>query len=74
MHECFPIHSRMETARMKKYKVTEEGKKREVSMERSKAGVKKKKSRWPNYGRAYHPPRTRYAPKLRMNYLNNVHL
>ena len=43
MHECFPKHSSMETARMKYDKETdEEGKKRGVSMERSKAGTKKK--------------------------------
>ena len=48
MHECFPKHSRMGTARMKKDKVTdEEGKKRGVSMERSTAGTKKKKTRRP---------------------------
>ena len=35
MHECFPKHSCMGTAR-------EEGKKRGVSMERSKAGTKKR--------------------------------
>ena len=36
MHECFPKHSRMGTARMKKDKETdEEGKKRGVNMERS---------------------------------------
>ena len=42
MHECFPKHSGMWTARMKCDKVTEEGKKREVSLERSKADRKKK--------------------------------
>ena len=43
MHECFPKHSRMGTARMKKDKETdEEGKNRGVSTERSKAGTKKK--------------------------------
>ena len=42
MHECFPKHLRMGTARMKKDKETdEEGKKRGVSMEKSKAGTKK---------------------------------
>ena len=36
MHECFPKHSRMGTARMKKDKETdEEGKKRGVNTERS---------------------------------------
>ena len=41
MHECFPKHSRMKTARIKKYKETDEvGKKRHVRMERSKAGTK----------------------------------
>ena len=41
MHECFPKHSRMGTARMKwDKKPDEEGKKRGVSMERSKAGTK----------------------------------
>ena len=40
-HECFPTHSRMGTARMKQDKETdEEGKKRGVSVERSKAGTK----------------------------------
>ena len=49
MHECFPKHSRMGAARMKYDKVTEEeGKKKEVSMERSKSGhERKKKSRRP---------------------------
>ena len=42
MHECFPEHSRMGTARMKQDKVTdEEGKKRDVSMEIYKEGTKK---------------------------------
>ena len=43
MHECFPKHLRMETARMKYDKETEGGKKRGVSMEKSKAGRKRKK-------------------------------
>ena len=48
MHECFPTHSRMGTSRMKKNKETgEESKKKGVSMEKSKAGTKKKKSRRP---------------------------
>ena len=39
IQECFPKHSRKGTARMKQDKVTaEDGKKRDVSMERSKAG------------------------------------
>ena len=38
VHECFPKHSCMRTARMNKE--TEEVKKRGVSMERSKAGTK----------------------------------
>ena len=43
MHECFHKHSRTGTARMKKYDETDEdGKKRGLSMERSKAGTKKK--------------------------------
>ena len=38
MHECFPTHSSMGTARMKQDKETdEEGKKRGVSRERSTA-------------------------------------
>ena len=37
MHECFPKHSRMSTARMKE---EEEGKKRGVSTEISLAGTK----------------------------------
>ena len=46
MHECFPKQSRMGTASVKKCKETdEEGKKRVVSMERSKAGTKKKSRR-----------------------------
>ena len=41
MHECFPKHSRMGTARMKLNKETdEEGKKRGASMERTKADMK----------------------------------
>ena len=45
MHECFPKHSCMETARTKLDKDTdEESKKRGVSMERSKVGTKKEKS------------------------------
>ena len=44
MQECFPEHSRMGTARMKYDKETdEEGKKRGVSVERSKAGTKEKR-------------------------------
>ena len=43
MHKCFPIHSCMGTAKMKQDKETdEEGKKRDVSMERSKADAKKR--------------------------------
>ena len=43
MHECFPKQSRMVTAIMKCDKETEqERKKRGVSMERSKAGTKKR--------------------------------
>ena len=43
MQECFPKHSRMGTARTKKDKETDEdGKKRGVSMERSKAGTNKR--------------------------------
>ena len=39
MHECFPKHARMGTARMKSDKETrEEGNKKGVSMEGSKAG------------------------------------
>ena len=41
MHECFPKHLRMGTARMKYGREREEDKKRCVSMERSKAGMKK---------------------------------
>ena len=45
MHECFPKHTRVGTARMKKDKETdEEGKKRDASMERSKASRKEKRS------------------------------
>ena len=41
VYECFPKHSRMGTAIMKKDNETdEEGKKRVVSMERSKVGTK----------------------------------
>ena len=46
MNECFPKHSSMLTARMKKVKETEEDK-RGVSMERSKAGTKEKESQRP---------------------------
>ena len=43
MQECLPKHSRMGTARMKyDTETNEEGKKRGVSMERSKAGMKQK--------------------------------
>ena len=42
MHECFPEHSRMGTARTKSDKETDDdGKKKGVSMERSKAGTNK---------------------------------
>ena len=48
MHECFPKHLRMGTARMKQDNETDEGgKKRGVSMEKCKAGTKKKESRRP---------------------------
>ena len=40
MHECFPKHLRMRTTRMKYDRKREEDK-RFVSMERSKAGMKK---------------------------------
>ena len=44
-HECFRKHSRMGTARMKLYKETdEEVKKTGVSMERSTASTKEKRS------------------------------
>ena len=43
MQECFHKHWRMGTARMKQHKETdEEGKKRGVSIERSKPGTKEK--------------------------------
>ena len=43
MHECFPKHLRMGTARMRENKETDEkGKKRAVCIERTKAGMKKK--------------------------------
>ena len=43
MHESFPKHSRMGTARTKQDKETDEdGKKRGVSMESSKAGTNKR--------------------------------
>ena len=44
MHKCFLTHSHLGTARMKQDKETEEGKKREVRMKISKAGMKKKKN------------------------------
>ena len=43
LHECFPKHSRMGSASILEDKETdEEGKKKGVSIERSKAGTKKK--------------------------------
>ena len=43
MHECFPKHLRMGTSRMKEDKETDEGgRKRGVSMEKSKAGTTEK--------------------------------
>ena len=43
MQECFPKHSLMGNERMKYDKETdEEGKKRDVSMEKSKAGTKER--------------------------------
>ena len=44
MHECFPKNSRMGTARMKQYKETDQECKNGVSMERSKADMKEKRS------------------------------
>ena len=45
MHECFPKHLLMGTARMKLSNVTDEqGWMRGVSMERSKASMKQKRS------------------------------
>ena len=45
MHQYFPKHSCMGTARMKYDKeIDKEGKKRGVGMERSKAGTKEKRS------------------------------
>ena len=43
IHECFPKHFCMGTAKMKSETEREEGEKRGVSMERSKAGTKDKK-------------------------------
>ena len=43
-HECFPKHSCMGTTKMKSETEREEGEKRGVSMERSKAGTKERKS------------------------------
>ena len=52
MHECFPKHSRMGTARTTEDKETdEEGKKRGVSMERSIKRARKKED-----PTAYHNP------------------
>ena len=43
MHECFPKHLRMGTARTKRDKETDEdGKKRGVSMEKAKRGTNKR--------------------------------
>ena len=42
MNECFPKHSRIGIARMKRDKETEESQKSGASMERSKAGMKEK--------------------------------
>ena len=41
MHECFPKHLCMGTARMKQDREREEDKKRCVSMEKCKVGTKK---------------------------------
>ena len=43
MHECFPRHSCMRTARMKDKETGQEGNKRGLSMERSNSLVRKKK-------------------------------
>ena len=49
MHECFPKHLRMGTARIKQDKETDEdGKKRGVRMERGKADTKKSPDGQPN--------------------------
>ena len=42
VHECFPKHSRMGTARTNDKETDEDGKKRGLSMERSKAGTNKR--------------------------------
>ena len=42
MHECFPKHSGMGTARTKYDETDEDGKKGGVSVERSKAGTNKR--------------------------------
>ena len=42
MHECLPNHSYMGTARMKYNETDQDGKKRGMNMERSKADKKKR--------------------------------
>ena len=72
VYECFLKHSRMGTARMKQMKMKER-KKREVIMERSKAGTKENRS--PNgakKARAYRPTQVRYAGKKWTNYLTYI--
>ena len=44
LHECLPKHSYMGTPRMKYNETDQDGKKRGMNMERSKADKKKKKS------------------------------
>ena len=56
MHECFPKHLRMGTARMKLDEEREEHKKRCVSLERSKADTKKLSPKGLNYSSVLSSP------------------
>ena len=78
MHECFPKHLRMGTARMKLDKETdEEWKKRGVSMEWSKASTNKKKcsagstTTWSKYNNNKHNIVVFYkVGKVQLNSIN----
>ena len=71
MHECFPKHLRMGTARMKYDREREEDKKRCVSMERSiyKACTKNEVPKAKTTAQAYLPPGSLF-PKTVYEYPN----
>ena len=73
MHECFPKHLLMGTARMKLKKKNRGMWQEEESeyIERSTVGKKKRSPPLPNYNVGLLSPQGHYSPKQWMNYLMN---